>query len=158
MRLDFDDGFPVIGYPAHGLVTMPGSRPPTNLTPGDYWYSGTVPPNPVTGVGWVAGSPQTATGANIIGLRVQTSAAKTGMGATFTYKGDLTVATPQYWNGSAFTNVSGYITAPPSTHAGYTSEAILAIFDSVSSTAFVWAVSESDVSGGNTKGEAVTTS
>lgn len=135
-----------------------GSVASVALSNGDYWYSGTTPPAPVTGVGWIAGSPQTASGANIIGLRVQASAAKTGMGATFTYKGDLTVATPQSWNGSAYANVTGYISAPPSTHGGYTSEAILAIFDSVSSTAFVWAASESDTSGGNTKGEAITTS
>lgn len=141
------------------LTGVGGNAGPTGSLPaGDYWYSGTTPPAPNYGAGWVAGSPQTASGANIIGLRVQASAAKTGMGATFTYKGDLTVATPQQWNGAAYANVTGYATASPSTHAGYTSEAIAAIFDSVASTAFVWAVSESDVSGGNTKGEAITTS
>lgn len=139
------------------LLTGAGN-PGAPLVAGDYWYSGTTPPAPVTGVGWIAGSPQTASGANIIGLRVQASAAKTGMSATFTYKGDLTVATCQQWNGTAYANVVNYISAPPSTHAGYTSEAIAAIFDSVASTAFVWAVSESDTSGGNVMGEAITTS
>ena len=128
------------------------------LANGDYWYSGTTPPPPVAGAGWIAGSPQTASGANIIGLRVQASAAKTGMGATFTYKGDLTVSTAQQWNGTAWANVAGWFTAPPTTHAGYTSESITATFTSVASTAFALAVSESDTSGGGVKGEAITVS
>lgn len=140
------------------LSGVGGSGAATPLSPGDYWYSGTTPPPPVTGVGWIAGSPQTAGDVDIIGLRVQASAARTGLAATFTYKGDLTVSTPQQWNGSAWVGVSGWITALPSFHVGYTSESISGIFSSVTSTAFVVKVSEDDKSAGNTKGEAITVS
>jgi hypothetical protein len=133
-----------------------GSR--AALANGDYWYDGVTPPPPIRGAGWIAGSPQTSSGANIIGLRVQASAAKTGISMTSTYKGDLTVSVGQQWNGTAWANLAGWFTAPPSTHAGYTQEVITATFTSVASTAFIVAVSESDVSGGGTKGEAITTS